>query len=87
MFTLGTSASFEPYLGASVGGAVITEDRFNSMDLGSHALFKSKGTIGVRFGDALRHKIQGEYTNYSTWGLTTPNDGFTTYGLLYGYSF
>ncbi len=87
MLTLFSNASFQPYLSGSVGGAAITDDKLHNRDLGSHFLFKSKAALGVEFGESLRHRIQGEYTNYSNWGLSDTNDGFNTYGISYGYSF
>lgn len=86
-FTMFTSANFQPYMEGSVGGAVISDDKFDSRDLGSNALFKTKGIVGVQFGESMRHSVQGEYTNYSTWGLTSDDDGYSTVGVSYGFSF
>ena len=86
-FTLFTDAPIRPFLAASVGGAVNSEDHMNNRDFGSHVLFRTRGSVGLSFGDEYRHTIQGSYTNYSTWGLTDPNDGYGTYGMSYSYSF
>lgn len=86
-FTLHTNAPFQPFLAGSVGGAILSEDKFDDRDLGSPALFKTKGIAGVEFGRGMRHRIQGEYTHYSTWGLTDNDDGYSTWGLSYSYSF
>jgi hypothetical protein len=86
-FTLNTTAPLRPYLEGSVGGAVNSDDRFRSRKLGSHALFRSRGAVGVSFGDEFRHRVQGDYVHYSTWGLTKNNDGHGTWGVSYGYSF
>ena len=86
-FTLFTTANFQPYMEGSVGGAVISDEKLDSRDLGSHALFKTKGIVGVQFGESMRHRVQGEYTNYSTWGLTDTDDGYSTVGVSYGFSF
>ncbi len=85
--TLFTTAPFQPYLVGSVGGAINTDDHFESRDLGSNLLFRTQGAVGVQFGEGMRHRIQGEYTNYSTWGITDHDDGYNTYGVGYGYSF
>ncbi len=85
--TLFTTAPFQPYLAGSVGGTVLSDEKFDDRDLGSHALFRTQGAVGVRFGENLKHRVQGEYTNYSTWGLTDTDDGYNTYGVTYGYSF
>lgn len=84
---LHTSAPLQPYLEGSVGGAINTEDEIEDRELGSNVLFRTRGSVGVSFGDSLRHRVQGDYVHYSTWGLTNKNDGYDTYGVSYGYSF
>lgn len=84
---LNTSAQFRPYLEGTVGGAINSEDHLENRHLGSHALFRTRGTVGVAFGDGLRHSVRGDYIHYSTWGLTNKNDGYDIYGVSYGYSF
>ena len=86
-FTMFTDGSFNPYLGASVGGSVMSEDKISGRDLGSHVLFKTQGVVGVEFGESNRHRIQGEYNYFSNWGLSDTNDGFSTIGGSYSYSF
>lgn len=86
-FVMFTDTSFNPYIGASIGGIAVSDRDMGSRDLGSNVLFKSKGVVGVEFGEGSRHRIQGEYTNYSTWGITTTDDGYSTWGASYGYSF
>ncbi|MDR1685046.1 MAG: acyloxyacyl hydrolase [Desulfovibrio sp.] len=86
-FTLNTTASVRPYLEGSVGGAVNSDDKFRNRRLGSHALFRSRGAVGVNFGEEFRHRLQGDYIHYSTWGLTKHNDGHGTWGVSYGYAF
>lgn len=86
-FTLNTSAPIRPFVEGSVGGALNSEDEIDDRELGSNVLFRTRGAVGVSFGDDYRHRIQGDYTNYSTWGLTNTNDGYNTYGVSYGYSF
>lgn len=84
---LHTSAPIQPFLEGSVGGAVNSEEEIDKRDLGSHVLFRTRGTVGVSFGDDYRHRVQGDYVHYSTWGLTSTNDGYDTYGVSYGYNF
>jgi len=86
-FTLNTDKNIQPYLEGSVGGAVNNDNTFDDRQLGSHVLLRTRGSVGVAFGDETRHRVQGDYTNYSTGGLTKKNDGYNTYGLSYGYSF
>lgn len=87
VLNLFTTSDFTPYLAGSVGGTVISDDDFGPRDFGSHVLFMTKGAAGVQFGEGRRHRVQGEYTNYSTWGLTSKDDGYSTVGVSYGYSF
>jgi hypothetical protein len=86
-FTLNTDKNLQPYLEGSFGGAVNNDNTFDTRQLGSHVLFRTRGSVGVAFGDEARHRVQGDYINYSTIGLTRKNDGYNTYGLSYGYSF
>lgn len=82
-----TTSDITPYLAGSLGGTVISDSNFGPRDLDSNLLFMTKGAAGVQFGESRQHRIQGEYTNYSTWGLTSNDDGYSTVGLSYGYSF
>ena len=86
-FTLNTDKDFSPYLEAAVGGALNNDNRFDDRRLGSKVLCKTRGSVGVAFGLDGRHRIQGDYVNYSTLGLTRKNDGYNSYGVSYGYSF
>lgn len=85
--TLFTDAPVQPFLSGSVGGAVNSKDRLDERNLGSHVLFRTRGSVGLSFGDDYRHSIQGNYTHYSTGGLTDKNDGYSTYGMSYNFSF
>lgn len=85
--TLFSDGSFNPYIGASVGGVAMSESELGPRDLGSHVLFKTKGTIGVEFGETNRHRLQGEYTHYSNWGIANTDDGYGTIGGSYSFSF
>ena len=86
-FTMFTDGSFNPYLGASVGAAALSDDTISNRDLGSHVLFKSQGVVGVEFGESNRHRIQGEYNYFSNWGISNTNDGYSTVGASYSFSF
>jgi hypothetical protein len=85
--TLNTEAPVRPYVEGTVGGAVNSDDKMDDRKLGSHVLFRTRGAVGVSFGDSYQHRVQGDYINHSTWGITKNNDGNSTYGLSYGYSF
>lgn len=85
--TLFSDGSFNPYIGASVGGAAMSERDLGPRDMGSHVLFKTKGVVGVEFGETNRHRLQGEYTHFSNWGLANTDDGYGTIGGSYSFSF
>jgi len=86
-FTLYTNKNFQPYLEATVGGALNNESKFDKRELGSYLLLRTRGSVGVAFGEEARHRVQGDYTHHSTGGITKKNDGYNTYGISYGYSF
>jgi hypothetical protein len=85
--TLFTDAAVRPFVAVKVGGALNSQDHMDDRDFGSHLLFRTRGSVGVSFGDEYRHTVQGSYTHYSTWGITKRNDGYGAYGISYGYSF
>ena len=87
MFSLYTSAGFQPFLAASIGGALLSDTELERRHLGTNLQFRTRGSVGVMFGDSLEHRIQGNYTHYSNAGLDSDNDGYNTYGVTYGYSF
>ena len=86
-FTLHTDKNLQPYLETTVGGALNNSSRFDDRQLGSQVLLRTRGSVGLGFGEGARHRIQGDYINYSTGGLTKRNDGYNTYGVSYGFSF
>jgi hypothetical protein len=86
-FTLNTGKIVRPDLEASLGAAVNSEDHMDDRDFGSYVLLRTRGSVGLDFGDDYRHRLQGDYVHHSTAGLTRNDDGYNTYGLSYGYSF
>lgn len=86
-FTLFTNTNFRPYLEGSVGGSLNTKKKIDDRKLGSNLLFRTRGSVGITFGETFRHRIQGDYIHYSTWGITDNDAGYNTYGISYGYSF
>lgn len=87
LFTMYTDANFNPFVGASVGGIILSENELGPRDFGSNLLFRTKGVLGFEFGEGLRHRLQGEYNNYSTWGITNTDDGYSTVGASYSFAF
>lgn len=86
-FTLFTNNIIRPFLEGTVGGAVNNDDELGSRDFGSHVLFRTRGSVGVNFGNGYQHTVRGDVTHHSTGGLTSTDDGYTNYGVSYGYSF
>ena len=85
--TLATDKEFSPYLGMSVGAALMSETEIDNRDVGSNLLLRTKGVVGIQFGEGQRHSIQGEYNYFTNMGLVSPNDGLSTYGGSYSYAF
>lgn len=86
-FRMFTESNIHPFIAGSVGGIVLSDDRMGPRKLGSRVLFKTQGAAGVEFGEESQHKVQAEYTSYSNWGIAKNDDGYTTVGVSYGYSF
>lgn len=86
-FALNTSAMLQPFFEGAVGAAINNEKKVGPRELGSHVLFKYRGSVGVSFGESYQHTVRGDYTNHTTLGMTKKDDGFGTYGVSYGYSF
>jgi len=86
-FTLFTNKILRPFLEGTVGGAVNSEDNMGPRDLGSNVLFRTRGAVGLNFGESYQHTVRGDVVHHTTWGLTNTDDGYTNYGLSYGYSF
>ena len=86
-FRMVTSAGFRPYLSGYIGPTVLSDDHLDRKDLGSNVLIMTKGAVGVNFGDMLQHRVEGQYTHHSTWGISNTDPGHDTWGVSYGYSF
>lgn len=86
-FRMFTTAGFRPYLFGAIGPTILSDDHLHYKDLGSNVLIMTKGAVGVNFGDRLQHKVEGQYTHHSTWGITDTDPGYDTWGVSYGYSF
>ena len=86
-FRMFTNAGFRPYLAGSIGPTFLSDDKLDHKDLGSQVLIMTRGAVGVNFGDNLQHRIEGNYTHHSTWGITNTDPGYDSWGFSYGYSF
>lgn len=85
--SLFTNSPIRPFIATNLGLAVNSADHMDDRDFGSHLLIRSRGSVGVSFGEDYRHTVQGSFTHYSTWGLSTPDDGYNTYGMSYSFAF
>ena len=86
-FRMFTTAGFRPYLSGAIGPSFLSESWIDDRDLGSHVLIMTRGALGANFGDTLQHRIEGQYTHHSSWGIANTDPGYDTYGVSYGYSF
>ena len=86
-FRMFTTAGFRPYIAGYLGPTFLSDDHLDHKDLGSNVMIMSRGVVGVNFGDSLQHRIEGQYTNHSTWGIADTDPGYDTWGVSYGYSF
>lgn len=78
---------WRPYVAATVGGGVISEDDFDSKHLGGPFQFRDSLALGIRFGEELRHKLEITGSHYSNAGIYDRNQGYDSVGLSYGYVF
>ena len=81
------TGTVSPFIAGSFGGFLISDDTIGNRDLGCLFQFRSKGSVGLRFGDMFRHSIQFDVAHFSNAGLGSHNSGFNTYGLTYGFRF
>ena len=81
------TGAVSPFIAGSFGGFLISDKTIGNRNLGCPFQFRSKGSIGFRFGEMLRHSIQFDVAHFSNAGLSSHNSGFNTYGLAYGFRF
>jgi lipid A 3-O-deacylase len=77
----------QPFLEGGLGGAYLTEDDIDGVELGSNLHFANIFGAGVRFGPERRHSLGVRYLHYSNAGLNEDNHGINYYMLSYGLSF
>ncbi len=71
-----------PFLLAGVGPAWISETRLGPNDLSSQFQFSSRAGVGVA---AAHHSLALEAWHLSNGGIKEPNDGVSTWNLVYRY--
>ena len=86
-FSFGNWESWRPFLAVSVGGAYLSAHDFGALELGSKGQFRERGSLGVEFGEVLQHEIMLDVTHYSNANLNAENDGYTSFGGSYAYTF
>ena len=78
---------WRPYLLATVGGGVLSEDDFDGKRLGGPFQFRNSLALGLKFGEELRHKVELAGSHYSNAGIYDQNQGYDAMELTYGYLF
>lgn len=87
MMTAHREGVWRPYVSGTVGGFLLSDDEFGTHDMGGRFQFRSKGALGVQFGEAFRHSLQLEAAHVSNAGIYDENSGFNTFGMSYGFRF
>lgn len=76
-----------PYVSGTFGAFLISDDEFGSHNMGGGFQFRSKGALGIQFGEAYRHSVQVDAAHFSNAGIYDENSGFNTFGITYGFRF
>lgn len=79
--------AWRPYASGTVGGFLLSDDEFGTHDMGGRFQFRSKGALGIQFGESFRHSLQLEAAHISNAGIYDRNSGFNTFGVSYGFRF
>ncbi len=87
MLRFANGSTVRPFIIGTFGIAQISSDQFGNLDLGCKTQFRSRGSIGVDFGEGLRHTVKCSVTHYSNASMSGDNDGYNTLGLSYGLTF
>lgn len=51
-------------------------EEFNDLNLGSREQFRSRGSLGINFGEGLTHTFKCDVTHYSNASMARNNDGY-----------
>lgn len=79
--------NWHPFILGTFGMTVLSSDTFNDLDLGCREQFRSRGSLGINFGEGLNHTFKCDVTHYSNASMVSNNDGYNTVGLSYGVIF
>ncbi|MFP2768369.1 acyloxyacyl hydrolase [Oceanisphaera sp. KMM 10153] len=83
-YRFGHNGGWAPFLLAGVGPAWISDTRLGPNDLSSQFQFSSRAGIGVAVA---HHSLAFEGWHLSNGGIKEPNDGISTWNLVYRYDF
>lgn len=86
-YDFNTDGFLRPYIGYTLGGTLISEDTLHNSDFGGHVLVLNRATLGLGFGEAIRQRLELNYSYYSNLGISSPNDGYSVLGVGYGLDF
>ena len=75
---------WRPYIVATVGGGVISQDDFDNKHLGGPFQFRDSFALGLRLGEALRQRLEITGSHYSNAGMYDRNQGYDSVELSYG---
>lgn len=79
--------TWRPFIAGTVGLAVLSDDSFDDLDLGCRQQIRSRGSLGVAFGENFHHTLGCDVTHYSNAGMADENDGYSTVGISYSFTF
>ena len=80
-------SSIRPYLSGSFGGSFLSEHMLSSRNLGQRFQFRSRGALGIDFGEDYRHAIEVNTSHYTNSGMDRHNASYSNIGVMYGYKF
>lgn len=78
---------WRPYISGTFGGSMQGGMSIGTHDLGQHFQFRSKGALGVQFGETFRHSLQVDASHFSHAHMNSDNDGFNMFMVSYGFRF
>ncbi len=87
MLEFAGGGNWRSFISGTFGITILSSDEFDNLDLGCREQFRSRGSIGISFGENFQHTVQCNVTHYSNGSMATKNDGYNTLGIVYGFTF
>lgn len=78
---------WRPYISGTFGGSFQGGHTIGTHDLGQSFQFRSKGALGVQFGETFRHSLQVDAAHFSHAHMNNDNDGYNMFMVSYGFRF